>query len=60
MKVRWLITAVARSAANTTAPTNPTVKPASRQYRLTGLSRPSPTVSITLSAMISNAGASVP
>ena len=54
------MTAVARSAANTMAPANPTRKPIKRQYALSGLSRPSPTVSITFSAMISKAGASNP
>ena len=54
------MTAVARSAANTTAPANPTTKPASRQYALRGLSRPSPTVSMTLNAMTSSAGANTP
>ena len=42
------------------APANPIMKPARRQYALNGLSRPSPTVSITFSAIISKAGASVP
>ncbi len=60
MNVRCVITADARSAANTTAPEKPTMKPASRQYALSGLSRPSPTVSITFSVITSKAGASNP
>ena len=58
--VRCVMTAVARKAAKTMAPANPTTKPASLQYALNGLSRPSPTVSMTFSAMTSRAGANTP
>ena len=38
----------------------PTIRPMRRQCELIGLSRPSPTVSITLRLITSNAGAKVP
>ncbi len=55
-----LITAEARRPANTMAAIRPTIRPMRRQCELIGLSRPSPTVSITLRLITSNAGAKCP